>query len=198
MINVVKEPCTAIFSGPTKCGKTQKVLDLIENEYKHYFENIVVLCPTLKWNDTYLNHRCLWQDDYVFLIDPEDRLYYWIEKFYSIFAGNETLFIIDDCISDKDFGKRRTPLLKLATAGRHRKYSLWLLTQVYTAIPKYIRRQCKMLFTWYPKERSDMKLIDEETNLIDDWSKIKEQLKQSKHASLYIRLEHPMEFKIVQ
>ena len=198
MINVVKEPCTAIFSGPTKCGKTQKVLNLIENEYKQHFRYIIILCPTLKWNETYLNHRCLWLDDDVFLIDPKDRLYDWIVKFSSIFAGDEVLFIIDDCISDKNFDKRRTPLLELAISGRHKKHSLWLLTQVYTAIPKDIRRQCKMLFTWYPKERSDMKLIDEETNFIDDWSKIKEQLKQSKYASLYIRLEHPMEFKIVQ
>ena len=50
MINYVKEPHTAIFSGPTSCGKTQRVLDLIEKEYKGHFDNIVILCPTLRWN----------------------------------------------------------------------------------------------------------------------------------------------------
>ena len=29
--NYVKEPHTAIFTGPTSCGKTQKVLNLVEN-----------------------------------------------------------------------------------------------------------------------------------------------------------------------
>ena len=55
MTNYVKEPHTAIFSGPTGYGKTQRVLDLIEKEYKAYFENIVILCPTLRWNRTYLD-----------------------------------------------------------------------------------------------------------------------------------------------
>ena len=55
MTNYVKDPHTAIFSGPTGCGKTQRVLDLIEKKYKAYFENIVILCPTLRWNRTYLD-----------------------------------------------------------------------------------------------------------------------------------------------
>ena len=53
MINVVKKPCTAIFTGPTGCGKTKLMLDLLENEHKHNYENIVILCPTLRWNETY-------------------------------------------------------------------------------------------------------------------------------------------------
>ena len=42
MIDYVKTPHTTIFSGPTGCGKTQRVLDLIEKEYKHHFDNIVI------------------------------------------------------------------------------------------------------------------------------------------------------------
>ena len=34
MINYVKEANTAIFTGPTSCGKTRRVLDLIEKEYQ--------------------------------------------------------------------------------------------------------------------------------------------------------------------
>ena len=196
MIDVVKEPHTAIFSGPTRCGKTKRVLDLIQNEYKHYFENIVVLCPTIPLNDTYIECSFL-KDDYLFMIDPEGNLFDWIEKFSKLFTGKETLFIIDNMISDKKLNKRRQLLLKLATSGRHRKHSLWLLTQSYTALPKDLRRQKKMLFMWYPHERSDMRLIDEETNLIEDWEEIKTQLKQSKHACLSIRLEHPPSYQIL-
>ena len=35
MINYVKEPHTAIFPGPSSCGKAQRLLDLIEKEYRH-------------------------------------------------------------------------------------------------------------------------------------------------------------------
>jgi hypothetical protein len=197
MLNVVKEPCTAMFTGPTGCGKTTTVLDLLKNEYRHYFENIVVFAPTLRWNKAYLNCPFLWHDDDVFLIDPGDELLEWLKKFSIFFAGEETLFVLDDIISDKCLDKRRTKLLNLAVSGRHKSHSLWLLTQSYTAIPKNLRRQKKMLFMWYPHERSDLKIVDEETNLIEDWKPIQEQLKQSKHGCLYVRMEHPRSWKVV-
>ena len=71
MINLVKEPCTAIFTGPTGCSKIKLMLDLLQNEYRHHFENIVILCPILKWNETYQKRKFLWEDDYIFLIDPK-------------------------------------------------------------------------------------------------------------------------------
>ena len=194
-MNVVKEPCTAIFSGQTGCGKTNLVLKLLQNEYKNHFDYIVVLCPTLRWNKTYLECDLLWKDKDVFLVDPGGDLFQWIEKLSTLFSGFETLFIVDDVIADENLDKKRQSLLELAISGRHKRHSLWFLTQSYTAIPKNLRRQCKMLFTWYPKERSDLRLIDEESNVIDDWGPIKEDLKKSKHACLYIRLEHPRGFK---
>ena len=81
-------------------------------------------------------------------------------------SGEETLFIVDDMIADGTLDKKRQPLLELAISGRHKKHSLWLLTQSYTALPKNLRRQKKQSFIWYPSEKSDLKMIDEETNLI--------------------------------
>ena len=192
-------PHTAIFSGPTSCGKTLRVLNLIENEYKYHFENIVILCPTLRWNQTYLDRSWIKKDDYVFVFEPKGNLFELVEKLSLRFSGEETLIIVDDIIADKTLDKRRNPLLELAISGRHRKHSLWILTQSYTALPKNLRRQKKQLFVWYPSEKSDLKMIDEETNLIEahDLTEIKEQLKIEKHASLYVRLEHPRMFKII-
>ena len=191
-------PHTAIFSGPTSCGKTRRVLDLIENEYLFHFENIIILCPTLRWNQTYLERAFIWEDDFVFLFEPKGNLFELIEKLSSLFSGENTLIIVDDIIADKTLDKRRQPLLELAISGRHRQQSLWVLTQSYSAIPKNLRRQKKQLFLWYPSEKSDLKMIDEETNVMtsDDLAKIKKQLKNEKHASLYVRLEHPRMFKI--
>ena len=199
MTTYVKDPHTAIFSGPTGCGKTQKVLDLIEKEYKHHFDNIVILCPTLRWNKTYLERSWIWNDDYVFCIEPRGNLFALIEKLSSMLSGEETLFIVDDMIADETLDKRRQPLLELAISGRHRQHSLWLLTQSYTALPKNLRRQKKQLFIWYPSEKSDLKMVDEETNLMsrEDLAIIKEKLKREKHASLYVRLDHPRMFMIL-
>ena len=199
MINYVKEPHTAIFSGPTSCGKTQRVLDLIETEYNQHFENVIILCPTLRWNKTYLERGYIWKDDDVYPIEPKGNLFELIEKLSLRFSGEETLFVVDDVIADETLDKRRNPLLELAISGRHRKQSLWILTQSYTALPKNLRRQKKQLFAWYPPEKSDLKTIDEETNLMnsDDLLKIKERLKIKKHACLYVRLEHPRFFQVL-
>ena len=88
-----------------------------------------------------------------------------IEKLSSLLSGEETQFIVDDVIADEALDKRRQPLLELAISGRHRKHSLWLLTQSYTAIPKNLHRQKKQLFAWFPLEKSDLKMIDQETNI---------------------------------
>ena len=101
--------------------------------------------------------------------------------------------MIDDIIADETLNKRRQPLLELAISGRHRGHSLWLLTQSYTAIPKNIRRQAKMLYIWYPKNRTDLKVIHEENDIIEteELARVKEKIKWGKHTCLIMRMEHP-------
>ena len=193
----VQEPHTSMFSGPTNSGKTKKVLNLIEQEYRDHFENIIILCPTIRWNETYRTTPWIRSDDGIFIFEPKDKLFEWIGFLSKLFAGQVTLFIVDDIISDETLDKKRQPLLELAISGRHRGHSLWLLTQSYTAIPKNLRRQKKMLFVWYPNEKSDLKTIDEETNIIHDLEFVKKELKSSKYACLYIRLEYPRSYKVL-
>ena len=81
-------------------------------------------------------------------------------------AHSETLFIIDDIIADESLDKRRQSLLELAISGRHRNHYLWMLTQSYTGIPKNLRRQAKAIFVWYPKERADLRAIQEENDVL--------------------------------
>ena len=61
---------------------------------------------------------------------------------------------------------QRNSLLELTTSGRHRGYSLWLLTQSYSPIPKNLRQQAKAILVWYPKERADLNLIRDENNVL--------------------------------
>ena len=110
-----------------------------------------------------------------------------------------TLFLTDDIIANEALDKCRQPLLGLAISGRLRQHSLWLLTQSYTAIPKNIRRQAKMLYVWYPKNRTDLNTIHEENNVIEtqeELARVKAQLKQGKHTCLIMRMEHPRAYEI--
>ena len=45
----MKEPHTALFLAPTGVGKTHLALGLLENEYRHHFNVIVIICPTLRY-----------------------------------------------------------------------------------------------------------------------------------------------------
>ena len=83
-----------------------------------------------------------------------------------LLAHPETLFTIDDITADESLDKRRQSSLELAISGRHRDHYLWMLTQSYTAIPKNLRRQAKAICVCYPKERADLKAIQEENDAL--------------------------------
>ena len=116
-----------------------------------------------------------------------------LEYYLDFCQVTQPFFILDDVIADKSLDKRRQSLLDLAISGRHRDHYLWMLTQSYTGIPKNLRRQAKQLFIWYPKERGDFRLIHEENDVLTnkELPLVKDKLKGSKHACLFIRIEFP-------
>ena len=169
-------------------------MHLLEKECENHFDFIIIICPTLRHNETYRSRSWVWSDPVVILITPGNQLYYWIEKIGNLLAGYKTLFLIDDIIADENLNKQRQLLLELAISGQHRCHSLWLLTQSYTAVLKDIRGQAKMLYVWYPKIRTDLHAIYEENDIIEmqeELMNVKKQLKQGKHTCLKMRMEHP-------
>ena len=194
----MKEPDTALFIAPTGVGKTHLALNLLETEYRNHFDFIVIICLNLRYNSTYKNRSWVWNDPDVIPIEPGNKLYYLIEKISNLLTGEKTLFLIDDIIADETLDKCCQPLLELAISGRHRGHSLWLLTQSYTAVPNNIRRQAKMLYIWYPKNRTDLNTIHEENDVIgpEELARVKAQLKRGKHTCLIMRMEHPRAYKI--
>ena len=194
----MKEPHTALFIAPTGVGKTHLALNLLENEYRNHFDFIVIICPTLAHNETYKSQGWVWTDPEVIPIEPENYLHYLTERISKLLAGSKTLFLIDDIIADEALDKRRQPLLELAISDCHRQHSLWLLTQSYTAIPNNIRRQAKMLYVWYPKNRTDLNTIHEENDIIamKELAGVKAQLKWGKHTCLIMRMDNPRAYQV--
>ena len=47
----MEEPHTALFVAPTGVGKTHLALDVLEQEYLDHFGYVVILCPTLQYNE---------------------------------------------------------------------------------------------------------------------------------------------------
>ena len=167
-----------MFVAPTGVGKTHLALSLLETEYRNHFDFIVTICPTLRYNSAYKSRSWVWNDPDVIPIEPGNQLYYLIEKISNLLAGDQTLLLIDDIIADETLDKCCQPILELAISGRHRSHSLWLLTQSYTAVPNNIRRQAKVLYVWYLKNRTDLNTIHEENDIIgpEEFARVKAQL----------------------
>ena len=152
----------------------------------------------LAHNETYKSRGWVWNDPDVIPIEPGNQLYYLIEKISNLLVGSVTLFLINDIIANETLDKHCQPLLELAISGRHRGHSLWLLTQSYIAVPNNIRRQAKMLYVWYPKNRTHLNTIHEENDVIcpEELARVKAELKRGKHTCLIMRMEHPRAYTI--
>ena len=50
----IKKAHAAIICGATDCGKTEFTINLLETEYKQLFKYIIIICPTWRYNQTYL------------------------------------------------------------------------------------------------------------------------------------------------
>ena len=67
-------------------------------------------------------------------------------------------------------------------------------------LPKNLRRQLKMLYVWYPKDRNELKMIHDENDVIEnniEFEIVKKELRKSKHACLVLRLEFPRTYIVL-
>ena len=109
---------SAVVCGQTGCGKTVFILDLLEGPYRGFFRHIVVLCPTIQYNKTCQLCTWIWTHPKAYALDPGERLYDYLRAFNSVFMGEPTLYIIDDCSATKALTNRKDVLSELAFSGR--------------------------------------------------------------------------------
>ena len=148
-MNLPKFPHSAMFVGVTACRKTEFLLQLLETVYKNHFEFIVIICPTISDNKTYLSKKWIFDDKNVFIVcDIKGKLN---ELIKSTLKGHQTLFIIDDCSAEGEINKKRDALSELAFSGRHTNHSLWVLTQKYNSVSKDVKKQIEWLFYFLQK-----------------------------------------------
>ena len=120
-MNLLKFPHSAMFVGVMACSKTEFLLKLLETVYKNQSEFIVILCPTLLNNKTYLSRKWIFDDKNIFIVcDVEEKLNEWIKLSKSTLKGNQTLFIINDCSAEGEIKRKRDALSELAFSGHHR------------------------------------------------------------------------------
>ena len=193
------EPHSAIICGQTGCGKTRFILDLLERQYHGVFNNIVIICPTLKHNEAYRERSWIKSDDDVYIVNPHDRLHDTIRAFYTIFEGEPTLYIIDDCSSSKELTEKKNMLSELAFSGRHAKQSVWVLTQKFNSVLTDLREQTQWVALFHCKDRDSFDECLRENDAIprEERAAIRKQLASRKYAKLIIQTAIPSVYCVI-
>ena len=201
-------PHCALICGQTGCGKTEFILDLLSTCYLHFFEHIVIICPTIHWNYTYRVRKWIWTDNEVYLCDLKDiSLQEALEFYYKVFSGDQTLIIIDDCAAKKALkfrshttAEEKCMISELAFSGRHANQSVWILSQKYNSVLKDFREQLKWICLFYCKDRDSFQDCLKENDVISNEETrniIADKLKETKHAKLILKTDQPTNYLII-
>ena len=208
----LKSPHCAMISGATGCGKTAFVLTLLKSVYKNHFDYIIIFCPTIRDNQTYLDCKFIWEDDCVYLVNPENKLSESLDRMETMMQkvkhdhdrtdqkDFQALFIIDDCSAEKSIVQKRHALSKLSFSGRHIGISVWILTQKYNSVLTDFREQLKWVVLFYSKDRDSYENCLKENDVIEsreERTKIKEHLKTHKHSKLFLKTSQPTGYKLL-
>lgn len=154
-----------IMCGPSNCGKTNVMLNLLLHENGLKFKNI------------YLYSKTAFQPKYCFLKQvmkrvPEAKLF--------VFNDNEdvippsdalrhTIMIFDDVICENQNNIRN-----YFTMGRHKQIDCFYLSQTYSKVPKQLIRDNANLLIIFKQDETNLKHIYNEHVTTDiDWFKFK-------------------------
>ena len=171
------------------------MIRLLETLYKSHFELIVILCPMILDNKTYLSRKRILDDKNIFIVcDMEGKLNEGIKLFKNTLKGHQTLFIIDDCSAEGEINQKRDALSELAFSGRHRQHSLWVLTQKYHSVSKDVREQIKWFCLFFTKDQDSLEDCLRENDVIPDKNernRLKKCLQDRPYSKLFLKCYQP-------
>lgn len=176
------------------------IVDLLEGPYRGDFRHIVILCPTVRYNKTYQSRPWVWSDPEVYIVDPGERLHCWLRAFHNRFAGEPTLYIIDDCAASKALTKKKDMLSELAFSGRHAEQSVWVLTQKYNSVLKDLREQTRWVALFHCKDRDSFEDCLRENDVIPtrkERAEVRQLLSDTKYAKLLLKTDQPAAYKVL-
>ena len=165
IINLKSEPIRLITSGFSGCGKTNLIVNILMNDklLGNVYDNIYIINPNFYNDGLYHGYFDIPKEN-VYLEYSDDVITQIIKK--SI-PSEKTVIVIDDCVGTEDFyqrfaSKKSSPLIKLATHGRHSGISMIILTQSMKYVTPIIRQQSNVLIVFQAFSKQEQKNIYEE------------------------------------
>jgi nucleoside-triphosphatase THEP1 len=188
-----------LIVGMTGSGKTQILFDMLETEYNRVFDYIIIVCPTIEWNTTYINWSHLSDHGVIQIPCSQEKINHVIKAVSTIFRGTNTLIIVDDCAASQAVKKRVSELVRLAFSARHYNLCVIVLTQQLSSVAKPFRENICRLVTFHNPSRQDMKVItDDYLNGVpqEKITEITKTLRDEKFTALDILLVDPYTYTI--
>lgn len=179
--------------GKRSSGKSYLTIQLLisESGFKNKFDEIYLICPTLKydkkWNFVDIPSNRKYTN---FSQELMDTLFKHMEKKHFRNPSLRFLIILDDCIGSHQFNKRTnySALNKFAFLSRHVGGSLLVVSQKYRAIPHQIRSQFEYVILFDTKNHYEYKTIEEEIGIGNKeyWQNTWNNIFQKKHDWMLI------------
>ena len=156
-------PCTGIFLGPSKSGKTVALISLILEQYKGVFERIYVFSPSVNIDDGWIPVKKYtereqaywdeWDESALRRIIQQQRKITEASKKLEMKKLYQVLVVIDDFADTPQLHKPHGALDTLFIQGRHTQISTWVSSQKLRLISAAVRVNMQFL-CWTPSSRS--------------------------------------------
>ena len=138
-----------LIVGMTACDRTSYLLNMLEKDYKNYFDYIILICPMFEWNITYQEWKYIRDNDFIVIQCDQTQVDTTLKCVTEIYKGTNSLVILDDYASSQDVKNRVSELTRLAFCARHFNIAMIIITQQLTSISKMYHENISKLVTFY-------------------------------------------------
>ena len=200
-------PCTGIFLGPSKSGKTVALISMILEQYRGVFEKIYIFSPSINIDDGWIPVKKYIEED-LGVNTERERAYYdeWDEaalrniiqrqrkitetsKKLEMKKLYQVLIICDDFADSPQLHKAHGALDTLFIRGRHLQISTWVSSQKLRLISAAVRVNQQFLCCWRLRNQHELEAVIEELSALlpkDKLHRIYEQATREPYSFLFV------------
>ena len=200
-------PCTGIFLGPSKSGKTVALISLILEQYRGVFERIYVFSPSVNIDDSWIPVKKYIEGDLG--VNTEREQTYWDEwdeaalrriiqqqrkiteasKKLEMKKLYQVLVVIDDFADTPQLHKPHGALDTLFIRGRHMQISTWVSSQKLRLISAAVRVNMQFLCCWRLRNQHELDAVIEEVSALlpkEQLHRLYEQATREPYSFLFV------------
>ena len=177
-------PCTGIFLGPSKSGKTVTLISLILEQYRGVFERIYIFSPSIDIDDGWIpvkkyiegdlgvnterEQTCWdeWDEAALRRIIQQQRKITEASKKLEMKKLYQVLVVIDDFADTPQLHKPHGALDTLFIRGRHMQISTWVSSQKLRLISAAVRVNMQFLCCWRLRNQHELDAVIEELSAL--------------------------------